>query len=78
MTSSRYATNRNSPIDHGYAWCVNLATGLSFFIGFGFTRAWTFVYEALLAKFGETATATAMVESLHGGMKFCSSKLDLN
>ena len=66
--------SRRTPVDHGYAWLISLAAGVSFFIGAGFIKSYTMVYDQLLMKFDESATATAFVSSLHGGVKMCSSK----
>ena len=74
MSNMKSETNRRSPIDHGYAWLIAFAAGMSFFIGAGLVKTYTFVYEALLEKFGHSATETALVASLHSGIKMCSSK----
>ena len=73
-TVTSTVSRRGSPVDHGYAWLIALASGVSFFMGAGFIKSYTMVYEQLLLKFGESATATAVVSSLHGGVKMCSSQ----
>ena len=71
---SRQVSLRRSPVDHGFAWIIALAAGVSFFIGAGFYKAYTLVFEQLLLMFNQSATATSLVSSLHGGIKMCSSK----
>ena len=74
VTSCVSQQRRRSPVDHGYAWLIALASGVTFLIGAGFMKSYTMVYQQLLWRFGESATATAVVSSLHGGVKMCSSK----
>lgn len=73
-----FSSERRSPVDHGHAWLIALAAGLSFFIAAGFIQSYTIVNGQLLMKFDQSATATALVGSLHGGIKMCSSKRLLN
>ena len=75
---ARQVSLRRSPVDHGFAWIIALAAGVSFFIGAGFYKAYTLVFEQLLLMFNQSATATSLVSSLHGGIKMCSSKRRLS
>ena len=64
-----------SPLDHGYAWVVCLAAGMSIYVGAGMNKSFTLVYEQLLNMFGHSATLTSLVGSLHLGIKLSSSEL---
>lgn len=73
QVSTASASGR-SPIDHGFAWVIAFSAGVAFFIGAGFVKAYTLVFEQLLLLFNESATATSLVSALHGGVKMCSSE----
>ena len=74
QVSTASSMGRRSPIDHGFAWVIAFSAGVAFFIGAGFIKAYTMVFEQLLVMFNQSATATSLVSSLHGGVKMCSSK----
>lgn len=79
VRSGKAASELNlSPIDHGFAWIIVAASGMTFFLGGGFNRSYTLVYQKLITMFGESATATAWVNALHVGVKMCSSKMSFN
>lgn len=60
--------------DGGYGWFVVLGAAIVFFIGAGFAKSFTLVYQQLLIKFKGGATATAWVQASNGLVKMIMGK----